>query len=61
MTMPATLKTERERLGLSQEALAAALEIHPMTVSKLERGKLVPKRWYGLALRGLKAETDGPA
>ena len=32
------LKTRREGLGLSQVQFAAKLEMHPMTISRFERG-----------------------
>lgn len=32
------LKAERTRLGLTQERLAEKLEVHPMNISRLERG-----------------------
>lgn len=32
------LKTRRESLGLSQVQFAAKLEMHPMTISRFERG-----------------------
>lgn len=35
---PAELKATRARLGLSQPALARLLGVHPLTVSKWERG-----------------------
>lgn len=54
-----TLRTERLRLGLTQQELADALGIHAMTVSKLELGKAETKPWHWLALRGLREVANG--
>jgi putative transcriptional regulator len=39
---PAEVNGVRTRLGLSQAQLAQLLGVHPLTVSKWERGLLVP-------------------
>ena len=65
--MSSSLKTLRARLGLSQEELAGLLGVHPMTVSKWERGKLKPgahekrllKAFTAAAERGITAPKRG--
>lgn len=44
----------REDLKLSQLQLAFLIGAHPMTISKWENKKLLPKGIYLLALTGLK-------
>jgi len=39
---PAEIQPLREKLGLSQVQLAQLLGVHPLTVSKWERGLLAP-------------------
>ena len=41
----ATVATTRRELGVTQAELAQMLGVHPMTVSKWERGELAPKPW----------------
>jgi len=53
------LKHRRERLGLSQAALASRFGVHPMTVSKWERGTHAIPEMVGMALAYLDAERDG--
>ena len=50
---PAEFAAARHSLGLSQPQLAAALDIHPMTVSKYERGALEVPRVVELAVMEL--------
>ena len=42
MLKPNTLKTIRERKGLTQEELAVVLKVNQRTISKWEHGKSVP-------------------
>ena len=62
---PAEFADARHALELSQPQLAEALDIHPMTVSKYERGALEVPRVVELAVKALglpacptKAKTD---
>lgn len=51
MTMSAgSLKSRRDALGLSQEALGEKIGVDGMTVSRWERGESLPQRrfWSGL-------------
>lgn len=43
----------RKWLGMSQQDLAAALGVHPITVSKWEQNKATPPPMIGLALEML--------
>jgi len=47
------LAKARERLGLSQAALAERLDVHEMTVSRWERGALAIPTMAALAVRCL--------
>lgn len=51
---PADLKAWRERMGWSQPRLAEALGVHPMTVSKWERGESEWQPFLPLALEQLE-------
>ena len=51
---PADLKAWRERMGWSQPVLADRLGVHPMTVSKWERGESEPPPFLPLALESLE-------
>lgn len=51
------LRTHRERLGLSQNALAKEVRVHTSTIWKIEAGK----RAYGLGTINRLAERLGPA
>lgn len=51
---PRQLQNARKRLGWSQERLAEALEVHPMTVSKWERGEQPIDKRTELAVRWLE-------
>lgn len=42
---PPSLAEIRKRLTLSQAELAELIGVHPMTVSKWERGQLKPNAW----------------
>ena len=44
----------RAQHGLTQIGLAAALEISPGTLSRIERGRLLPSAWLLHTLRGLE-------
>lgn len=57
---PADLKAWRERMGWSQERMAKALDVHPMTVSKWERGTQEPEHpaMLVLALGRLEQKRD---
>lgn len=50
------LKSLRKRLGWSQARLAEALGVHPMTVSKWERGEQAVPKMAELAMRWLEAQ-----
>lgn len=54
------LKTWRKRKGWSQVQLAEALGVHPMTISKWERGVVEPTPYLHLALERLE-EREGKA
>jgi len=66
-TFGAVVRQWREKLGLSQEALAAKADIHRTYVSSIERGKVrlgldIAKRvadGLGIPLRELIAEAEG--
>lgn len=47
------VKAWRRRIGWSQARLAQALGVHPMTVSKWERGEVQPAPYLALALERL--------
>jgi DNA-binding transcriptional regulator YiaG len=49
-----TVKETRLRLGLTQAELAAELLVHPMTVSRWERGEGGPSGWTLKALERLE-------
>ena len=50
---PETYRTEREKRGLTQAALAARLELDPQTISRRERGELPVTEEAALALLSL--------
>ena len=52
--LPADLVARRNALGLSQPELARELGVHPMTISKWERGVHAIPDMVDLALRGLE-------
>lgn len=52
------LQRLRERLGWSQERLAEALGVHPMTVSRWERGALPVPPMAAIAVRCLAEHSD---
>ena len=58
---PEELRTIRRRLGLSQNALAARLDLRQSTVSRWEAGLMPIERpaMLRLALAGLMAHHDG--
>lgn len=57
---PDELKAWRAESGYSQEALAEFLDVHPMTISKYERGTLKIPPLFRWALYGLMADQrDG--
>jgi transcriptional regulator with XRE-family HTH domain len=51
------LQRLRKRLGWSQERLAEALGVHPMTVSKWERGAQPIPKMAATAIRCLAEHT----
>ncbi|MHB1170593.1 MAG: helix-turn-helix domain-containing protein [Longimicrobiales bacterium] len=57
---PDEIRDVRTRLGWSQSELAEALSVdgrvHPMTVSKWERGETTPQPYLRLALERLAAK-----
>lgn len=53
---PRALRRLRARAGWSQPALAALLEVHPLTVYKWERGTHPIPRMAAIACRSLAAE-----
>jgi transcriptional regulator with XRE-family HTH domain len=55
---PKKAKQLREKLGLTQVALARKLGVHPMTISKWERGAEPIMKQTALVLR-LLAEAEG--
>lgn len=56
------LKAARERLGWTQEELAEALQVHPMTISEWERGVVAIERRTKLAMASFKVwALDGSA
>lgn len=55
---PRQMAKAREGLGLSQAALAERLNVHPMTVSKWERGQQPIPTMAALAVRCI-AEHSG--
>ena len=54
---PEQLKARREKLGLSQVALAEKLGVSQGWVSVAESGKAPLKLWLGLALETLERRT----
>lgn len=48
---PEEVKSLREELGLTQEKFAKRIGVHKITVSRWERGEMVPR---GLALKALE-------
>ena len=53
---PATYRTVRNAIGLSQLRLARALGVHPTTISKRERGVLTITQEAELAILSLLKE-----
>jgi len=53
------LATLRGRLGLTQTRLASLTGVHPMTVSKWERGVLAPRGHQRSILKALEAVAGG--
>jgi len=49
----------RNQAGLTQPALAALLSVHPMTISKWERGVVAIPPYLKLALQALDIRADG--
>ena len=47
------VQTVRRQLGLTQASLARLIGVHPMTVSRWERGELVLGRWHQCLLDAL--------
>ncbi|MDR1701161.1 MAG: helix-turn-helix domain-containing protein [Sporomusaceae bacterium] len=63
MNFPETVKTAREKLGLSQEDLARAIDVSFATINRWENGKTYPNRltrtvfFNFCAKQGLDIET----
>jgi molybdopterin-binding protein len=55
----ASIASLRKTLGLTQTRLARLAGVHPMTVSKWERGVLKPNRPQRAVLRALEAAAGG--
>lgn len=56
----ANLRLHRERIGLSQEALASVCDLHRTEISLLERSKRSPRLETVVILaRGLKLASPG--
>ncbi len=55
---PDTVRALRQRLGVTQDQLAARLGCSTQAVSFWERGTRTPTGLYAAALRQLMAETD---
>ena len=51
------IRSIRERLGLTQEQLARLLGVHPLTVSKWERGLLQPTAHQEELLRSFRVAS----
>jgi len=57
---PAEVLGVRERLGLNQTQLAQLLGVHPLTVSKWERGLLTPSSHHETLLRSFRKAATKP-
>lgn len=61
---PSELLAARETMGLTQAQLAERLDLHHLSISRMERGAASIRRTVALAVRyiglveGLKKETD---
>lgn len=55
---PEEMKSERFRLGLTQEDIARALNISIYTYYKWENGKSIPKRTNVVKLKALFIRTE---
>jgi hypothetical protein len=56
---PAQIRLLREVLGLTQQQLALMLGVHPMTVSRWERGSALPTGYNTQQLRFLERGSSG--
>jgi len=56
---PTAIVSLRERLGLTQTRLARLAGVHPMTVSRWERGRLAPNAHQRSILAALEAAAGG--
>lgn len=56
---PDDVRKLRKRLGLTQEALAELAGVHPMTVSRWERGTIEIREQTGKLLRLLERTETG--
>ena len=57
---PAEVLAVRDRLGLNQTQLAQLLGVHPLTVSKWERGLLDPSPHQETMLRSFRKAAKNP-
>ncbi len=55
MTTSSRVKAVRKALALSQPELAILIGVHPLTVSKWERGLLAPSKYQQALLRRLRS------
>jgi transcriptional regulator with XRE-family HTH domain len=56
---PAQLRDARESLGLSQQGLAEALDVHRVTVARWETGQDTIPRLVTLAMEALAHQARG--
>lgn len=54
---PAELQQWRQQAGLSQVGLSALLDVHPLTISKWERGERSIPPYLWLALEALMQQA----
>jgi transcriptional regulator with XRE-family HTH domain len=58
--IPTEILAVRDRLGLSQPQLAQLLGVHPLTVSKWERGILAPSQHQETLLQSFRKAAKNP-
>ena len=57
---PEMLKHKRKKLGMSQGQLAEAIQVHPQTISKWERGLHIPHPGHASAILLLLDNLTSP-